>query len=340
MSELAFPVLGAALVVLCVLPAAALLGLLLSVVVDRARGGRLVRWGGARHALLTLPCLLPLVWVVSAGVHQAEPGRAVLACMFGHEIEQLCLEPLLFVVLLLAFSAWRLRSLARPLRLAKSARLPESAPEAVRVAGLIRRNARLKPLIGRWLIARDTVGGCAALGLLRPVVALDAQFVRACDDEALVGALSHELEHVRGFDPLRYWLLAAAVRLVPFGEALLGRSAAAWLFSREVECDRAAVLAGAAPLGVAQALLRASRPASPVLAHIGGAASRLRLRVELLLAYAEARPRDDVSRGRAPLVLSMLLAVGVGLLPHAFGAHPLDFLHTGLERLMSQVFLR
>lgn len=337
MSELVFPVLGAALVVLLVLPLAAAIGLLLSTALDRLRGGRLVRWGGARLALLVLPCLLPLAWVVSAGVHQSEPGRAVLACLLGHEIEQLCLEPLAFVALLLAFAGWRLWPLGAQLWAARRASLSEHAPERARVAALIRNCPLLSGAAGRFVITDGTLGGSAALGLSRPLIALDAAFVRSCDDEALIGALAHELEHLRGLDPLRYLLLAASLRLVPFGEAILGRSAAAWLFSREVECDRAAVLAGAPPFGVAQALLRAARPPSSAFAHIGGGATRLKLRVELLLAYAEARPLDDVSRGHAPLFVMLLLAVAVVLLPHSAGAPALDFLHTALERFVTPV---
>ena len=138
MSELVFPVLGAAFVVVVVLPLAAALALVLSTALDRLRGARLVRWGGARLALLVLPCLLPLAWVVSAGVHQSEPGRAVLACLLGHEIEQLCLEPLAFVALLLVFVGWRLWPLGARLWAARKASLREHAPERARVAALIR----------------------------------------------------------------------------------------------------------------------------------------------------------------------------------------------------------
>jgi hypothetical protein len=100
-----------------------------------------------------------------------------------------------------------------------------------------------------------------------------------------------------------------------------------------MECDRMAVLGGAEAFGVARALLRASAPATQALAHIrGGTSSRLRLRVELLLAYAEAPPSER-DRG-APLatLLSLAAVLLVTLaLPHGGKTGPLDLLHTSVE---------
>ena len=142
-----------------------------------------------------------------------------------------------------------------------------------------------------------------------------------------------EVERVRRLDPLRYLVLALAVRLNPFGELLLRREAARWIFEREVQCDRAAVLSGAVPFGLARALVQASRPEQAAIAHLGaGSLGKLRLRIELLLSYAEKRPVDDVTRGASALLLVCTVAGLAITLPHVASTSPLDALHVGVER--------
>ena len=338
MSELLFPTLGTAVVVLLVLPLCAAISKALLVLLDGLAGPRLLRWGTVRYLLVVLPSLVPFAWTISAGLHQAESGRSVIGCIFLHDFEELCLEPLLFaamlsIVALASVAPWAVRCW----RLS-SVRGDGSSIQAARVAALIAGTPQIAALHGRVVVTAGGVGGSAALGLWRPIVAMDADFVNQCDDETLVGALSHELEHLRGGDTFRYWLLALSLKLNPVGAWLLKRDAAAWVFRREVQCDRAAVLAGAEPLAVATALLRAASPQDTALAHIGGARAKIRLRVELLLAYAEKRPANEMRAGASVMALVAILAGAASVVPHVGGTNPLDVMHTTVERVASAVF--
>lgn len=338
MNELLFPTFGTAVVVLLVLPLCAALSKATLVVLDRLAGTRLLRWGTIRYLLVVLPSLVPFAWTISAGLHQAESGRSVIGCIFLHDFEELCLEPLLFAALLsLVALACAGPWVVRCWRLSNIQGIASSS-EAARVAELIARTPQLAGLRGRFIVADGGVGGSAALGLWRPIVAMDADFVNRCDDETLIGAMAHELEHLRGGDTFRYWLLALALKLNPVGSWMLKRDAAAWVFRREVQCDRAAVLAGAEPFAVATALLRAASPRDAALAHIGSARAKIRLRVELLLAYAEKRPATDARLGASVIALVALVAGAASIVPHVGGTNPLDVMHTTVERVASAIF--
>jgi Zn-dependent protease with chaperone function len=336
MSELLFPIFGTLAIVFVLLPLCALAGTGAVYALDRWGGDGVARWSTPRYLLLVVPTLLPLVWSISAGLHQAETGRSVIACLLAHDLHEICAEPLLFAALMTAFvvaRAWRcVMSLPRLGRNARS-----GGAQALRVARVVAEHAELAPLRDRVVVVRDgLVGGSATLGVFRQVVALDADYVDRCDDEALAGALAHELSHLHARDPLRYLLLVVAVQLNPL-VCPLRREAAGWIYRRELACDRAAVLRGATPFGVARALLAAARPPHAALAHIrGGSAKKLRLRVELLLAYAEARPGDS---GRRSWALALATAIGLVALagPHVGGTDPLDALHTGVERVAAQL---
>lgn len=339
MNELLFPTLGTAVVLLLVLPLCAALGKALLLVLDGLAGTRLLRWGTVRYLLVVLPSLAPFAWTISAGLHQAESGRSVIGCIFLHDFEELCLEPLLFAglvstVALACAGPW----VVRCWRLSSVRAKGSSSEAVVRVAALVARTPQLAELHGRFVVTDGGVGGSAALGLWRPVVAMDEDFVSRCDDETLIGALAHELEHLRGGDTVRYWLLALALKLNPAGAWMLKRDAAAWVFRREVQCDRAAVLAGAEPLAVATALLRAASPRDTAFAHIGGARSKIRLRVELLLAYAEKRPVSETRLGASVIALVALVAGVASIVPHVGGTNPLDVMHTTVERVGSAFF--
>jgi len=339
-NEVLFPTVGALLIVIVVLPVCAALGRALLALCDGWSGGRVGRFMGLGYLLLLLPSLVPIAWTLSAGLHQAETGRAVLACLLRHDLEEACVEPLLFVALLAALIALRVRPWLVAYR--RASRLTPSSDRGavVRVARLVETHAALRELRNRWVVSEGSVNGTATVGLFRPLVAVDAAFVARCDDEMLLGALCHELEHLRGRDPLRYALLSLAMRLNPFGERLLRRDAAAWIFRREMECDRMAVLAGAEAFGVARALLCASTPTTSAIAHIrGGTSSRLRLRVELLLAYAEVPPgeRDRVASFASLLPLAAILLFALAL-PHGGKTGPLDVLHTSVELAARALF--
>lgn len=332
MSEVLFPTVGAALIVLLVLPACAVLGRGLLALCERFRGGG-GRFMGLGYLLLLVPSLVPIVWTLSAGLHQAETGRAVLACLLRHDLEEACVEPLLFVAMLGALIAFSVRPWLAAYRRASRLTPSRDSIAVARVERLVGTHPALSELRERWLVSEGSVNGTATVGLWRPLVAVDATFVARCDDEMLLGALCHELEHLRGRDPLRYALLSLSMHLNPFGGRLLRRDAAAWVLRREMECDRMAVLGGAEAFGVARALLCASAPATAAIAHIrGGTRSRLRLRVELLLAYAEAPPseRDRVTSLASLLPLGAILLLALAL-PHGGKTGPLDVLHTSVE---------
>lgn len=336
MSELLFPIFGTLTIVLLLLPLGALLGVGGLRALERwDRGG--TRWGTVRYLLLVVPTLLPLLWSISAALHQAETGRSVIACLLAHELHQLCAEPLLFAAAMTAFAlarSWRLAARLPRLRRGE----PASGARALRVARLLAEDPALHALRDRCVIVRErTVGGSATVGIFRPVVALDADFVDRCDDETLSGALAHELAHLHARDPLRYLLLALAVRLNPLGR-LLRREARVWIYRRELQCDRAAVLHGATPFGVARALLLAARPPHAAVAHIrGGSAKKLRLRVELLLSYAETRPSSDLGRGSWALALAALVGLAALADPHVAGTDLLDALHSSVERIAAEL---
>jgi beta-lactamase regulating signal transducer with metallopeptidase domain len=334
-NELFFPLFGPLLVLSVVVPLGALAGKAALLLIDRVSPGSVGRFGALRYLLLVAPPFMPVAWAISAGVHQAETGRSVLACLVTHDFEQLCVEPLLFAGFLsLLVGARLVPELLATLRASKHRPTHHSA-EVDRVRWLLSEHIELRGLeLGRNIVVTDqSIGGSAALGWWRPVVVVDSKFVRECDDESLVAAIAHELEHVRRRDPLRYLVLSLAVRLNPFGALLTRRDAARWIFEREVQCDRAAVLSGAGPFGLARALVQASRPHHTAIAHLGaGSLGKLRFRIELLLSYAEKRPSDDVTRGASALLLACLVGALAVTLPHVASTGPLDALHLGVER--------
>src|SRR5262245_55892414 len=100
MSEAAFPLLGAAFVVLVVLPCCALLAKGLLRLVERRRGRGPLDGLNTRYLLLTGSTFLPLGWFCSAGLHQVESGRSALSCLLDHGGATLCPEPGFFALAL------------------------------------------------------------------------------------------------------------------------------------------------------------------------------------------------------------------------------------------------
>ncbi len=336
MTEGAFPVLGALFVAFVVLPLGALLAKAGLFWIEQSGPRRVLHALDLRLALLVGSSALPLAWFISAGVHQAEEGSgSSLACLFEHDVPSSCLEPALFVLLL---SGGALLALGR--LLARAGSVPVAHSERARV--LRRRLARLfreRPglsHLGARVVITDSPLAIAARGYVRPYVVLGTAFAEQLSDDALASALAHEAEHLARRDPLRYLLLELALAVNPLGRTLLGPEAARWRAAREAHCDREAVLSGARPLALAEALVRAARP-QPIEAVALGAprASVLALRVKMLLAYAERAPeRCCRARARTTLLPLVVLAL-VLVLPHQFGAGVLDRLHTGSERALA-----
>ena len=187
------------------------------------------------------------------------------------------------------------------------------------------------------VVDRDGDQACTT-GVIRPVIEVSCQLVDSLDDDALQGALLHEAEHVRGFDPLRYLMASVALSLNPTGW-LLADESRRWRLAREARCDRGAVSRGASPLSLAEALLVAVRAGSaassgqPALAH-SGEGFFLRIRIQLLLGYASTCVVVP-SRVRPVLVSAIAIVLLTVWLPHAFSAWPLDGLHTLVDATLA-----
>ncbi len=335
MIEFVFPVLGVVVFFGVVLPLTALLATLLLKLV-----ARVTPWselGQLRYLILTSASLLPLCWLISAALHQNEPGAVLVTLACPHNIHgcpesgSLSIALALMASLLVAPFVIKSRGVALPPRQA----LPALAQ---RVERLIATEAALASLEGKvWLTAAPHFA-IASHGLLRRRVALGHDFAAALSDEALVAALAHEAEHLHAWDPLRSWLLEVALTINPLGRKLLAPHAASWRVAREAACDRAAVARGADPLALAEAIVHAARPTPMGTLGLGSSSLEvLKLRVGLLLALAERPAQAPVGRNLAlawHLPLAAALMLGAIALPHHTAPHVLDSLHLSVEHLV------
>lgn len=334
MNEAVFPILGPLIVIALVLPASALSAKLLLLALSR--------WGsepslhvhqGLRYAILVLSSAVPLAWFISASLHQAETGRSVLVCTAEHSPSGDCAEAAYFSLALsgVALLIGVPRMLWNRLVLRGSKTQRALAAQA-RVQRIIGEHARLAPLNGRVLTLDQASAPIATIGLLAPRVVLQSAFAESLDDESLAGALYHELQHFLELDPLRYFVGWWALAVNPLGSWLLRGDYARWLLAREAHCDRHAVLAGACPTALAKALVVAARPPTrPLLATLGSPeVEAVRLRLGLLLAYADRAPRRCSHGPGLRLVVAALVLVLA--LPHGGGTHALDALHAATER--------
>lgn len=335
MNEAAFPLLGAAFVVVVVLPLCALLAKMGLAVLERDELGGPLRGLGLRYVLIVGSSLLPLAWLCSAGVHQLESGTS-LACLLDHELAAPCFEPgyfaltLALVALVTSLPAWlRLRA-ARPATSVVAAELDR------RLRGIISARSPLLLLSGRVLVTDETGFTIGTQGLCRARVYVGTEFAARLSDTMLASALGHEAEHVRSLDPLRYLALRLALAVNPLGRCLLEAHARRWLGAREAHCDREAVLAGAEPLALAEAIVRAARPGTREAVALGARDTAvLEFRVGLLLAFAERTPVRSGQHEPSAFPLACVLLVIALLLPHQTGTAALDALHMGAEHALA-----
>lgn len=332
MNEAIFPLLGTAMVVLLVLPACALLIKGCLVLAERTASSPRQDHLTLRYLLLIGSSLVPLCWFISAGLHQAESGRSALACILDHDAAATCLESGYFALALgLVVFASSLRALRCPTF--RVAALDAHQGLRQRIVCLMVESPGLETLEHRVDLCEDLDFALGTRGLLQPRVIVGTHFAQLLSDEMLKSALAHELAHARALDPLRYWLLHVALAINPLGRRLLQPHAARWLAAREAHCDREAVLQGAAPLSLADAIVAAARPGAHVSPALGTGDTRsLKYRVELLLALAERSPTPCGARipGTFPVALTLLLLALV--LPHQTTTGPLDALHESAER--------
>lgn len=341
MSEATFPLLGTVFVVLIVLPAFALLAKAALVMLERDEVGGPLHGLNPRYVLLTGSSVLPLAWLVSAGLHQAETGRSVLACLFDHDTAERCFEPGLFaLVLSIAVLASSLGVL-RKHRAVPSSPSPRSSSVAAvallqRVTRIVATDPALRCLSGRVVVTEDESFALGTHGWKQPRVFLGSAFANRLSDEMLASALGHEAEHVRALDPLRYLLLELALAVNPFGRFLLAPHAARWHAAREAHCDREAVIHGAAPLPLADAIVRAARSRVQSAVALGARDTTvLKFRIDMLLAFAERAPTRCCHQGPSAFPVALALLVIALLLPHQTGTEALDVLHTGAEHALT-----
>lgn len=349
MAELAFPAVATLALVLVAIPLATLASKMVLVAMRyaaaHARRGSVapgLREAGStlRYLLLVAPVTVPVVWLVSAAIHHAEEEEAALACLFDHVSEGVCSEPLMIagvVALALAASfSWRRYVATRAVALARPAHDPIAE---ARVARARAGHPRLASIFDRVrLVEGDEI---RTVGLVGARIELGVSVARALDEEALVGALLHEDEHVRGLDPLRFVLASVGQSLNPFA-FLLADELVRWRAGREAACDAAAVHRGADPCGLAAALVAVARPpasAGAASAHLGrgGGMMLLRLRVALLMDYVQTPPRCHCARTAPKLAASLVVLLAA--LPHFCGERVLVDLHRGAERAAVAAFI-
>jgi Zn-dependent protease with chaperone function len=334
-SEAAFPLLGASFVMLFVLPASALLAKAGLCWLERAPHSGPLQHLSLRYLLLTGATLLPLAWFSSAGLHQLESGQSGLTCLIEHAAAEACLEPGFFALALGLLVLGRAAPVVLAARGVRPAPGVAAAGLALRVEGIIAQRPMLRALRGRIVITEAAGFALGTQGWLRPRVVVGSAFAAACSNEMLASALGHENEHVRRRDPLRYLLLHVTLAVSPFGRRLLEPHAARWLAAHEAHCDREAVLHGAPPLPLADAILRAARP-SRWGAALGAHDGRwLEFRVGMLLAFAEQRPVLACRREPSGLLPALVLFALALLAPHHASTAALDVLHTGAEHAVS-----
>ncbi len=336
MSEVVF--LAAGLVVLFGLGVPLLTMVSKAVLIQRRRATKdITEFGSTLNYLLIVgPVALPVLWVMSAGLHQSEAAWFATGSGARHLAGQACWNALaLGVVVAVAVAVALLR-----MRAAVGAGLERKAcdhaehDQSQRVAEVCASHPMLARLSQRvHLVDRHGDQACTT-GLVKPVIEMSCRFVHSLDDRALQGALLHEAEHVRGLDPLRYLLATVFLSLNPAGW-LLASEFQRWRWAREARCDRGAVSRGARPLSLAQALLVAARRGSVVSEPRPALAQRadgrfLRLRILLLLGYASRRVTLE-SRILPVLLSAVAILLLTAWLPHAVAAWPLDGLHAFVD---------
>jgi hypothetical protein len=328
--------LGAAFVVLIVLPLISLFAKAGLVLLERDEVGGPLHGLNLRYVLLTASSVLPLAWFFSAGLHQVETGQSALACLLDHDEAALCFEPGFFAMMLaigVTVAWWRAVRGGGYVRASTS----EAACRlATRIDHIIEKHGALSGLRGRIVITEDAGFALGTHGLIHPRVLVSTAFAAELTDSMLASALGHENEHVRSFDPLRYLLLELALSINPLGRFLLAPHVARWKAAREAHCDREAVLHGAAPLPLADAIVRAARTTTREAVALGvGDTAVLKLRIGMLLAFAEHAPHRCCNEGRSAIAVALVLLFIALILPHQTGTFALDALHTGTEHALT-----
>lgn len=331
MSEFLFPIVGAAIVFTLAVP-------LLTLVAQAALAQRPHETNINQHAspwrlaLIVGPTLGPIVWLISATIHQSEEGEPIATCIIDHLGGELCRDVAFFGLLLFAVLGAGILGRLRAHRLR-----PEPASNADteigRIHRIVQRHAALAAFSHRIRVVENGAAPICTRGMFRPSIELEPSAIKRLDDSELEAVLLHELEHAHSSDPLRLFLAQVALSINPLGR-LLKPALSRYQFGREAQCDRIAVQRGADPVALAHSivLIASPVPATSYVSAVGGHSMRgIRLRVQLLLGYAESSPRARTTRQPPVGVLGTLTTLLV-IFPHLMGTGPLDSLHHAIER--------
>jgi len=331
-TEAAFPILGAAFVLMCVLPLCSLLAKGVLWQLEQGERGGALHELDLRYAVLTSASVLPVVWFLSSGLHQVWSGGSALACLLDHGASEECVETAFFLLALigltalLAWPAWR-----------EHVAPPTASPDvnralSDRLESIFTSHPALEDLRGRVRATCAPDFAIGTHGLFRPRVFVGTAFAARISDEMLASALGHESEHVRSLDPLRYVVLRATQAVNPLGRLLLAPHVARWHAAREAHCDREAVIRGSSPLPLAEAILQAARPSVREQVALGARdAVVLTFRVRMLMAFSERQPSRCCDTGPAVGQGVLLILVLAIVLPGQIGSTVLDTLHAGSE---------
>lgn len=337
MNELVFA--ASALLVLFggAIPLATLLAKAL-LVLRRRRAPEITAYGSSTgYMTVTAPVVLPCLWLVSAALHQSEPGGALGACLQDHVWGPICVGAASVAVTIALFAL--VAALTTPGVLWRSARRGASRSlraQRQRLSRVATGDPRLQPWLDRWIIVTGDVPPACVRGFVRPRVELSADYVDEIDDDMLRAVLLHEAEHVRCGDPLRGLVAEVALRLNPLS-GLLRDEFARWRLAREVACDRHALVLGADRGALAQALVSGARFGT-ASATAPAMHSTQRDAVELRVRLVLDGDRPDCGCGsRRGVVRALAMVLAVVVWPHVLGSEPLDSFHRVIDGAANRV---
>ena len=335
MSEAAFAIATLFVLFVVAIPATTVAAKLL-LMAQRRRAPEITSYGSTRGYLyVTAPVLLPCLWVVSAALHQSEPGGAFAACLDDHLFGSICIGAL-SLAMLITLGAGVVAVRVPGVRGAYGPTTDAARTQQDRVDRCSATDGLLRQWATRIVVVDGHAPAACVRGLVRPRIELSATYLARIDDDMLRAVLLHEIEHVVCGDPLRGFLAEVAMRLNPLG-FLLRAEFARWRLAREVACDRHAITLGADRAALAEALVSGARFPGGVSVAPGVHSSErdaLELRVRLLLEDGGPACACGSRRG---VFGALAIVVVVAAAPHVLGSEPLDSFHLAVDQTAHRV---
>lgn len=288
-----------------------------------------------RLLLLVCPTALPVLWLLSSAIHYNEALERMQSCLFEHGPEMPCIDGVAIVAgisLIVVFAV--IRSLGSRPRFQQT----QATPEQKSRLRMLRRVADVPS--GVALVAiNDAPAALFTFGRLRPRIGVDTAFLMTARTQLLAAGIRHEVAHCRHHDVFSHFIVEITLRL-NLTRFLLEPIANRWLASRELACDHEAVVSGADPLDLSEAILASARGSfghacSSGFATLAAHEQRwLELRLSLLALLAEdpVRQRLDWRHRRMPL-LSLMGALAL-CAPHVLTPGLFDHAHHFAESLI------